>query len=69
MHSCATVVIPLHDSVVFVGALNGAELGSWFSEIAQALDTITGSQFRVGRGGPIERWPLCAIGVRSGAGV
>jgi hypothetical protein len=23
MHSCATVVIPLHDSVVFVGALNG----------------------------------------------
>jgi hypothetical protein len=61
MHSCATVVIPLHDCIVFVGALNSAELGSWFSEITQALDAITGSQFRVGCGGPIKRWPLGAI--------
>jgi len=41
MHSCATVVIPLYDCVVFVSALNGAELVSWFSEIAQTLDAIT----------------------------
>jgi hypothetical protein len=53
--------IPLYDGIVFVGALNSAELGSWFSEIAQALDTITGSQFRVGNGRPIERWPSGAI--------
>jgi hypothetical protein len=31
------------------------------SEIAQTLDAITGSQFRVGRRGPNERWPLGAI--------
>jgi hypothetical protein len=51
MHSRATVVIPLHDGVVFVGALNGAELGRWLSEIAQTLDAITGGQLRVGGGG------------------
>jgi hypothetical protein len=40
MHSCATVVIPLYDGVVFVGALNRTELVRWFSEIAQTLDAI-----------------------------
>lgn len=61
MHSCATVVIPLYDCVVFVGELNGAELVCWFSEIAQTLNAITGSQFRVGRRWPIKRWVLGAI--------
>jgi hypothetical protein len=61
MHSCTPVVIPLHDCVVFVNPLNGAELVGWFSKISQALDAITGSQFRVGTGGPIERWFLGAI--------
>jgi hypothetical protein len=36
------VVIPFHDGIVFIGELHGAELGSWFSEIAQTLDAITG---------------------------
>ena len=61
MHSFATVVVPLYDGVIFVGALNGAELVRWFSEIAQPFDAITGSQFRVGPRGPIERWLLGAI--------
>jgi hypothetical protein len=61
VHSCATVAIPLHDGVIFVGALDGAELGSWRAEIAQTLDTVTGSQFRVGPGGLIERWTLGPI--------
>lgn len=53
MHSCATVVIPLYDGVVFIGALDGAELFRWFSETAQTLDVIIGSQCRVGRRGLI----------------
>jgi hypothetical protein len=65
MHSRATVVIPLYDCVIFVSAFNGAELFCWFAEIAQTLDAITGSQFRVGSRGASERWPLGAICVGS----
>jgi len=61
MHSSATVVIPLDDRILFVGALNGTELVRWFSEIAQTLDAITGSQFRNGTRRPIERWTLGTI--------
>ena len=51
MHSCATVVIPLDDGVVFIGALDGAEFGGWLPKVAQTLDAIAGSQFRVGTDG------------------
>ena len=61
MHSFATVVVPFHDGVIFVGALDGSELVSWFSETAQALDPITRSQFGVGARGPIQRWLLGAL--------
>ena len=61
MLSCATVVIPLYDCVVFISSLHGAELSGWFSKVAQTLDAITGSQFRVRTRGPIERWTLGAI--------
>ncbi len=65
MHSRATVVIPLYDRVIFVSALNSAECVCWFSEVAQTLDAITGSQFRIGGIGPRERWPLGSICVSS----
>lgn len=42
MHSRATVVVPLHDCIIFVGTLDGAELVRWFSEIAQTLDAVPG---------------------------
>ena len=42
MHSRAAVGIPLYDCIIFVGALNGAELVCWFSKIAQTFDAITG---------------------------
>jgi hypothetical protein len=42
MHSCAAVVIPLHERVVFVAALNRAELLGGYSEISQTLDAVTG---------------------------
>ena len=61
MLSCATVVIPLYDCVLFVSSLHGAELSCWFSKVAQALDAIPGSQVRVRARGPIERWTLGAI--------
>ena len=51
MHPRATVVIPLYDCVIFVSALNRSELAFWFSEIAQTLDAITGSEFRAGSRG------------------
>jgi hypothetical protein len=54
MHSRATVVIPLDDCVIFVSALNRAELVGWFSKIAQTFDAIAGCQFRVGSGGSSE---------------
>jgi hypothetical protein len=69
MHSCATVVIPLHDGVVFIGALNRAEFGSWFPEVAQALDAITGSQFGVGHRWPTQRGPPGTVRVRNCTGV
>jgi hypothetical protein len=69
MHSSATVVIPLHDCVIFVSALNRAELVRRFSEITQTLDAITGSEFRVGATGSIERWVLGAIRVSSCSGM
>jgi hypothetical protein len=50
-----TVVIPLYDAVVSLERSNGAEFGSWFSEIAQTLDAITRSQFRAGRRWTIQR--------------
>jgi len=65
MHSRATVVIPLDDGVVFIGALNGAEFGSWYSEVAQTFDALTGRQFRVGHRGSIQRGPLGTLGVRN----
>ena len=61
MHSRTTVMIPFDDRVVFVSTLYGAELLCWFSEIAQTLDAITGSQFRVRTRRAIKRWPLGAI--------
>jgi hypothetical protein len=61
MHSCATVVIPLHDCVVFVDTLNRAELLCWFSEIAQTFNAVTGRHFRIGTWRPIEGWFLDAI--------
>jgi hypothetical protein len=59
--SHATVVIPLDDCVLFVGSLNCAELSSRLSEIAQALDAISGSQFLVGGRRLGERWSLGAV--------
>ena len=69
MHSRATVVIPLYNCVIFISALNGAELVSWFSEISQPLDAITGGQFSVGSRGLRERWALGAICVSSCSGM
>jgi hypothetical protein len=61
MHSRATVVIPFDDRILFVSSFNRAELVRWFSEIAQPLDTITGSQFRVGSRGLSEWWSFRTI--------
>ena len=61
MLSCATIIIPLYDCVIFISSLHGAELSCWFSKVAQTFDAITGSQFRVRTRGPIERWTLGAI--------
>jgi hypothetical protein len=61
VHSHATVIIPLYKCVVFVRLLNCTEFSSRLSEISQTLDTITGTEFRVGSGGLDERWPLSSV--------
>jgi hypothetical protein len=61
MQSHSTVVIPLYKRVVFVRLLNCSEFSSRLSEISQTLDAITGIQFRVGRRGLDERWPLGSV--------
>jgi hypothetical protein len=60
MHSFATVIVPLYEGIIFVGTFNGAELVRWFSEIAQTLDAITGSQSWMPRWS-VERWLLGAL--------
>jgi hypothetical protein len=67
--SRTTVIIPLHKRVVFVRFLNCSEFPSRLSEISQALDTITGIEFRVGSAGLDERWPLGTVNISSCSGV
>jgi len=69
VESHSTVIIPLDDRVIVVGLLHGAEFPSRFSKVAQALDTISGSQFLFAGGGLGERWPLGTVLVRSRTGV
>jgi hypothetical protein len=51
VHSHTSVIIPLHDRVIFVSLLNCAEFSSRLSEVAQPFDAISGIQFLGGRGG------------------
>jgi hypothetical protein len=57
--------IPFNERVVFVSLLNCAEFSSRFSEVAKALDTISGIEFLAGSGGS-ERGGFLA---RSASGV
>jgi len=61
VHPHATVIIPLHDRVIFVSLLNCAEFSSRLSEVAQPLDAISGIQFLVAGGGLGEPWLLGSI--------
>jgi hypothetical protein len=61
MDSHSTVIIPLDDRVLFVSSFNRTEFSIRPSEVAQTLDTISGSQF-LARGGRLgERWSLGAV--------
>jgi hypothetical protein len=51
MQSHTTVIIPFKERVVFVSLLNCGEFSSRFSEVARALDTISGIEFLAGSGG------------------
>jgi hypothetical protein len=59
--SHTSVVIPLYKRVIFVRSLNCSEFSSRLSKISQTLDAIPGIQFRVGRGGLDEGWPLGSV--------
>jgi hypothetical protein len=56
-----SVVIPLYKRVVFIRLLNCSEFSSRLSKISQALDAITGFQFRVETRGLDERWSLGSV--------
>jgi hypothetical protein len=51
MQSHTTVIIPFKERVVFVSLLNCGEFSNRFSEVARALDTISGIEFLAGSGG------------------
>jgi hypothetical protein len=62
MQSQTTAIIPFKERVVFVSLLNCAEFSRRSSEVAKALDTISGTEFLAGSGGLEEGWllgPLC----------
>jgi hypothetical protein len=61
MESRSTVIIPFDDRVLFVSSLNCAEFSSRLSEVAQTLDTISGSQLLAGGRWLGERWSLGAV--------
>ena len=52
------VIIPLDDRALFVYLFNCAQLPSRYSEVAQTLDAISGSQFLAGGSGLGEAWFL-----------
>jgi hypothetical protein len=43
VESLTAVIIPLDDSVLFVRLFNCSQLASGYSEVAQALDAISGT--------------------------
>jgi hypothetical protein len=57
----ATVIIPLYKCIVFVGLLDCSEFSSRLPKISQALNAITGIQFRVWGRGLDERWSLGSV--------
>jgi hypothetical protein len=59
--SHSTVIIPLDDGVFVVSSLNCAEFSIRPSEVAQALDAISGNQLLAGGRGLRERRSLGAI--------
>jgi len=64
VQSHATVVIPLDNRVLFVSSLNCSEFSSRLSEVAQTLDSISGSQLLAGGSGLGEGRPLGTVSVR-----
>jgi hypothetical protein len=56
-NSVASVIIPLHDRILVVRLLHGAEFSGRLSEVAQTLDPISGIQFVAGGRGSGERRP------------
>jgi hypothetical protein len=59
--SHTTVVIPLDDGVIFVNLPNCAEFPRRYSEVAQTLDAISGTQFLASAGRFNKRWLLGAV--------
>jgi len=59
--SHTTVIIPFDDRVIFVGSLHCAEFSRRFSEVAQTLDAISGSQLLAGGRGIGKGWLPGAI--------
>jgi hypothetical protein len=61
VESRATVFIPFDERVLFVCSLNCAEFSSRLSEVAQTLDSISGSQLLAGDRWLGERWLLGSV--------
>ena len=61
VNSYTTVVIPFDDRVIFVNLPNCAEFSRRYSEVAQSLDAISGTQFLASAGRFDQRWLLGTV--------
>jgi hypothetical protein len=61
LESRATVFIPLDDRVLFVCSINCDEFSSRLSEVAQTLDSISGSQLLASDRWLGQRWLLGTV--------
>jgi hypothetical protein len=59
--SHTTVVIPFDERVIFINLPNYAKFSSRHSEIAQAFDAISGTQFLASAGRVDKRWLLGTV--------
>jgi hypothetical protein len=61
VNSYTTVVIPFDERVIFIHLPNCAKFSRRYSEVAQTLDAISGTQFLASAGRFDKRWLLGTV--------
>jgi hypothetical protein len=67
--SDTTVVIPFDERVIFIHSPNRAKFSGRYSEIAQTLDSISGTQILASSRGFDQRWLPGTVGISGSPGI